>query len=349
MFQLEDVVHQRRDDEAIVRWNGDKFRFGQAFAPDGDQDVFFPDGLQCLFLVVGVDVDDLDLLGKKETETHRLFGDAVPTGHGNDDDGLLEVDEIEGRSVLHLALDAGVVAFDGQHDADEERHEKSRDPGASDELRYEHNDEGNAGCDGASAVDEHVPETAGVLLHLLPVNYHACLREGEGEEGADGVEGDQAVGNAAEEDEDDGGEAGEGVDAVGEEEAAAAKDEDVRKVIVEGNGLGEAGEVGEGGIGAEGESYQDRGRGEVVEPSSAEDCRCKDTQDALEVRLIRLHCGNAVGTRKVRDAEEEDDENGDDNGEGALSLLGAGLAKGHDAVRYGFNAGHGSAATGECL
>ena len=42
------------------------------------------------------------------------------------------------------------------------------------------------------------------------------------------------------------------------------------------------------------EDYQDRGRGEVVEPASAEDCRCKDAQDALEVRLIGLHRGDAV-------------------------------------------------------
>ena len=39
---------------------------------------------------------DLDLLGEQETETHRLFGDAVPSGHGDDDDGLLKVDEVEG-------------------------------------------------------------------------------------------------------------------------------------------------------------------------------------------------------------------------------------------------------------
>ncbi len=30
---------------------------------------------------------------------------------------LLEVDEVERGHVLHLALDAGVVALDGQHDA----------------------------------------------------------------------------------------------------------------------------------------------------------------------------------------------------------------------------------------
>ena len=47
-----------------------------------------------------------------------------------------------------------------------------------------------------------------MLLHLLPVHDHAGLREGEGEECADGVEGDQAVGDAAEEDEDEGCKAG---------------------------------------------------------------------------------------------------------------------------------------------
>ncbi len=54
-------------------------------------------------------------------------------------------------------------------------------------------------------------------------------------------------------DEDDGGEAGERVDAVGEEQAAATEDEDVGQVVAHGDGAGEAGEVGEGGVGAEAE------------------------------------------------------------------------------------------------
>src|ERR1700734_340255 len=55
-----------------------------------------------------------------------------------------------------------------------------------------------------------------------PVHDHACLREREGEEGADGIERDEAVRDAAEDDEQNGCEGGEGVDAVGVEQTAAA-------------------------------------------------------------------------------------------------------------------------------
>ena len=60
---------------------------------------------------------------------------------------------------------------------------------------------------------------------------HAGLREGEGEEGADGEERDEAVGDAAESDQQQRGEADEGVDAVGVEQAAAADLEDVGQVV----------------------------------------------------------------------------------------------------------------------
>ena len=52
------------------------------------------------------------------------------------------------------------------------------------------------------------------LLLSLPVDDPG-LAEGEGEEGADGVERDEAVGDASKHDENDGGEAREGVDARG--------------------------------------------------------------------------------------------------------------------------------------
>ena len=72
---------------------------------------------------------------------------------------------------------------------------------------------------------------------------HAGLRQREGEERADGIEGDDAVDVAAEQDEDDAGQCGERVDAVGEEQAAPAQGEDMGQVVVDGNGAGDAREV----------------------------------------------------------------------------------------------------------
>ena len=106
---------------------------------------------------------------------------------------------------------------------------------------------------------------------FAPVLHHAGLRQRKGEEGADSVEGDELIGDAAEGDEDERGKSGKGVDAVREEQAASAQDEDVGKIVVHRDGAGEAGKVGEGGVGAERERKEDRTHGDEVEPAAAED------------------------------------------------------------------------------
>ena len=40
--------------------------------------------------VVAVDVDDFDVGAHEHAEAEGFFGDLVPAGHGDDDDGLLE-------------------------------------------------------------------------------------------------------------------------------------------------------------------------------------------------------------------------------------------------------------------
>ena len=69
-----------------------------------------------------------------------------------------------------------------------------------DEFGDQHDDGGDAGGDGAESVDEHAQAGCGAAM-LHPVHDHAGLREREGHESADGVERDEAVGDAAEEDE----------------------------------------------------------------------------------------------------------------------------------------------------
>ena len=100
---------------------------------------------------------------------------------------------------------------------------------------------------------------------------HAGLRQGESHEGADGVERDEAVGDAAEERQQRRGEGDKNVNTPRIEEAAATQHEDMGEIAFEGDGAGEAGEVGEGGIGGEGEDEEDAGDGDVIEPSAAHD------------------------------------------------------------------------------
>ena len=145
--------------------------------------------------------------------------------------GLIEVVEADGAVDGDLAGDAVVVALDGDHEEDQRGDEDGGDPRAFGELGDEDDDEGDAGGDGSDAVDDHAAGGA-VAAEALPVDDHAGLGEGEGEEGADGEERDEAVGDSAEDDEQEGGEADEGEDAVGVEQAAAADLEDVGEIVV---------------------------------------------------------------------------------------------------------------------
>ena len=109
--------------------------------------------------------------------------------------------------------------------------EDRRDPRAFPKLRDEHDQKGDPGSKGSNTVDDHALECAFAALSL-PVHHHAGLREREGKKGPDGKERDQAVGYAAEDDEQERGEADQGNDAVGVEQTAAADLEDVGQIVV---------------------------------------------------------------------------------------------------------------------
>ena len=198
---------------------------------DGGGYVALPHGLDVVAAVFGVDVDGLDLVGELHGEAQTFLGDAGPAVHGDDDERVHEVVDVHGAVDGDFGGDAEVVALDGGHEKDQTGDEDGGDPCAFGELGDEDDDEGDAGGDGSDAVDDHAMAGVGRALfaEAVPVDDHAGLREGEGEEGADGEERDELVGDAAKEDEEDGGEADEGVDAVGVEEAAATNFEDVRE------------------------------------------------------------------------------------------------------------------------
>ena len=121
------------------------------------------------------------------------------------------------------------------------------------------------------------------------------------------------------------------------------------KVVAEGDGAGEAGEVGEGGVGGEGEDGEDGADADVVEPAVAHDGVDELGEDGLVACAGGVGCADVVGTGEKSDAAEEDHQQDDDDGEGALGVALGGLAEGVDAVGDGFYAGHGGAAAGEDL
>ena len=154
----------------------------------------------------GVDVDGLDLVADLHGEAQTLFGDAGPAVDGDDDEGRIEVVEADGAVDGDIAGDAAVVAFDGDHQDDECGDEDCGDPCAVGELGDED--------------DERVMPVATAPMPLtimrrmerraacsFPMHDHAGLGEGEGEEGADGEEWDEAIGDSSEDDEQERGEA----------------------------------------------------------------------------------------------------------------------------------------------
>ena len=183
----------------------------------------------------------------------------------------------------------------------------------------------------------------------LPVHHHARLGEREGEEGADGEERDEAIGDAAEDDQQECGEADQRNDAVGVEQAAPADLEDVRQIVVHRDGARETREVGVRGICREREHCEDRADGDVVEPAAAHDGGGELGEDALVAGGAGVGGADRVGAAQQRDAGEKDHEQNDDDGERPLGVLLRGLAEGVDAVRDGFDAGHGGASAGEDL
>ena len=81
-----------------------------------------------------------------------------------------------------------------------------------------------------------------------PVHDHAKLRESESQESSDGIEWNQLVRDATEEDQQKKCEKPKSHDAVGIDQAASAVAESMRQIIVLGNGTAEARKIGERGV-----------------------------------------------------------------------------------------------------
>src|SRR4029077_4290098 len=192
-------------------------------------------------MFLGLDVDGDDFGGNPGGEFEGLLGDAVPAIDGNDDEGLCLV--ICGYDRDHAASRYGdlvIVKADVAEKKNQKGDEDGGEVGAFFKLCDQNNDNGDAGDECAEAVDEDAADPVRTAL-FEPVPDHAGLRKGEGQKGADGVEGNQPFCDAAEKNQEKTAEQREDDDAVGVDQAAAAIGEDVRQIIVLGNGREEAG------------------------------------------------------------------------------------------------------------
>ena len=138
-------------------------------------------------------------------------------------------------------------------------------------------------ADRAERVDpERVPRLR--PADAAPVLHHPGLRQREREERADREEGDEPIGDAAEDDEQDAREEREHDDAVREDEPPAAHREGVGEEAVEREDAAEAREVGEAGVRGEREHGDDRGDRDVVEGAAPDHRAGQLGEDALVAR-----------------------------------------------------------------
>ena len=112
-------------------------------------------------------------------------------------------------------------------------------PGAVNEFRHQHDDDGDAGDESAKPVDRRFLKPM-LPAMLPPVHHHARLRKREGQKSADGIERDQPIGDAAKKNEKAAGQYRQHNDAVCVDEPPPAVTEDMREVVVLCDGAAEA-------------------------------------------------------------------------------------------------------------
>ena len=263
--------------------------------------------------------------------------------------GFFEICDAQGRDFCGFNTYACVVPLDAEHHQDEQWHEQSCDPCAGGELGDKDHHQGDASGDGAEAVEEQLYTASGFVRVVEPVLDHAGLAEGKGEKGTNGVERDQPVCDAAEQDEDECSETHEGINSMGEQQTSAADDEDVGQVVFECNGARHAWEVCERCVCAEGECRQDAAHGDVIKQAPAKDSCNFDGEHALVVGIVRIHGGDAICASHVGETQQQHNENADDDGESAIRVVSAWLFERRHTVGNSFNTGHGRTSAGEGL
>jgi hypothetical protein len=345
--ELKNVLNDWNDDEAVWRWETDELWRRVAGGFEWLDDETIPFFVEDFGVLVGFDVNGDDFGGEARGKFEAVAGDLAVVIDGDDGDRFFGVTRgNDGDGAARNCGDGMIVAAYRGEDDDQHRDEKDGDPCAFDELCDEDHEDGDAGDEAAESIDECVFKPVGTAI-FTPMLDHAELREREGEKRADGVERNEAIGDAAEKYEQRGGEQREDDDAVGVDEPAAAERENVWEIIVVRDRAAEARKIGERGVGGERENEKDRGDGEVVEISAAENGGDEEREQALVAGLARVGGGDAVSSCEIGNSCQKNGENHDDDGERALGIFHGGFAERFDAVTDGFDAGESGATAGE--
>ena len=327
-----DERHERAHDAAVRRWEDLEFVADVPAIPVVEQ--------PRRVLGVHLDVHGAHVLVPCGGVEERRGGRLVDARH-RDDDRVRVREDGAAPAEGDVDREAPVVGVDGLERDDEQRNEERDDPAALGELGDNLDDGDDAGGDSAHTVERGAPAPSR-RARAPPMHDHACLREGEADEDADGVERHERGGVALEHPDDDAGDEREHHDAVAEGEAVTAGGELVGQVLVAREDAGQAREVGEGGVGRQHEDGEGRELERVVPDAVAEDGVAQAREDGL------VHGGHrAQVLREVAGAEEEGGEDRDHPGERDGGVALGRRLEGLDAIGDGLGAGHRGAALGE--
>ena len=181
----------------------------------------------------------------------------------------------------------------------------------------------------------------------LPVRDHSGLGKREWQESAHGIERNQPVRYASEDDQQDSAHYGERPDAVGIHEAPAASAEAAWEVAILSNSAAKPRKICKSRIGRERQHQQDGSHGNVVERPLAGHGSGELREDASIAGLSRIGGADVIGTNQESDSPQHGDENRDDGRQGSLRRFRYRLPEGLDAVTDRLNPGHRSTATGK--
>ena len=208
VFDLKDVLYQRtleQSDTVRVRRparnRSARFRYWRDY-------ITLPHCIHLVTAVFGVHMDRFDMVAYLHGEAEALLGDAGPAVEWDNDQRLGEIVDPY-RTVDSVAFSTrSIVTLDRAHEHDQCGDKDGGNPRTGRKLGYQYHHQGDASRDSSDAVDDHAIGSAlGALL--LPMHDHSGLRESEGQKCSDCKQGDETIGDAAEDDEQRGGEADE--------------------------------------------------------------------------------------------------------------------------------------------
>ncbi len=177
--------------------------------------------------------------------------------------------------------------------------------------------------------------------------HHARLAQGEGQEGPYGEEGDQPVGDAAEQDQQQAAGERQGRDADREHEPAVSHGEGAGQEAVGGEQPAEPGEGHETGVGRKAEDRKQAGHRHVVEGTATDDGGGELGQHALIAGPGLVHRPDAVGVGEEADPGQQQAEDAGEDRQGLVRPPGDRWLEGADGVGDRFHPRHRGAARRE--